>query len=321
MLQSGSMEQRGISKIFILYGFAVSTLVLIGVSGYLFVSLSNLEAAHAQLIATYQTELNERAIENASTTKWILALETALADTTQLLEETVDEKDDLSEDLHEEKSRNDTFEDQITKIGSTVGTLDKLAKTDKQLLQKYSKVFFLNEHYVPEKIVEIDKKYLYSEDKSKFLHAKVWPFFKDMVADAKSDGVDLWVISAFRSFDEQAQLKGAYSVTYGTGANAFSADQGYSEHQLGTTIDFTTSGINGGLEGFDATPAFVWLQKNAYKYGFILSYPHNNTYYVFEPWHWRFVGTDLAKDLHRDNAFFYDWEQRKIDEYLISLFD
>ena len=63
------------------------------------------------------------------------------------------------------------------------------------------------------------------------------------------------------------------------------------------------------------------MVRNAYKYGFTLSYPEENGYYIFEPWHWRFVGTDLADDLRRDNAHFYDWEQRKIDEYLISIFD
>ena len=147
------------------------------------------------------------------------------------------------------------------------------------------------------------------------------PFFEDMVEDALDDGVELFVVSAFRSFEEQAGLKGAYTVTYGSGANAFSADQGYSEHQLGTTIDFTTTGINGGLTGFEKTAAYEWLKENAHKYGFVLSYPENNAYYIYEPWHWRFVGEDLARDLHKDGKYFYDLDQRKIDEYLISLFD
>ena len=129
------------------------------------------------------------------------------------------------------------------------------------------------------------------------------------------------MVSAYRSFQYQAQLKGQYLVTYGTGANTFSADQGFSEHQLGTAVDFTAPGLGGGLDGFGETEAYEWLTENAHKYGFILSYPPNNQFYVFEPWHWRFVGEDLAKDLHDDNAYFYDWDQREIDEYLISIFD
>ena len=110
-------------------------------------------------------------------------------------------------------------------------------------------------------------------------------------------------------------------MTYGSGANAFSADQGYSEHQLGTTIDFTTDAIGSSFSGFEDTASFEWLMENAHRYGFILSYPDNNAYYQYEPWHWRFVGVDLARDLHRDEKGFYDLDQREIDTYLIKLFD
>jgi LAS superfamily LD-carboxypeptidase LdcB len=227
----------------------------------------------------------------------------------------------LTDNYSSELDRNENFQTQIKKISKTVGVLDKLSKTDKELLQKYSKIYFLNEHYIPEKLTTIDKTYMYDESRNHQLHSKVIPYFNKMVDAAKDDGVDLFVVSAYRSFQTQAQLKGAYSVTYGSGANAFSADQGYSEHQLGTTVDFTTKGIGGGLNGFQNTPAYTWMKDNAYKYGFTLSYPESNTYYTFEPWHWRFVGEDLARDLRSDKAYFYDWDQRKIDGYLVNIFD
>jgi len=237
------------------------------------------------------------------------------------LEMTADELNDTEDRLRDERDRNDAMEDQINEIAGTVSDLDKLSKTDKELLQKYSKVYFLNEHYIPESIKEIDKEWKYTEDKDLKLHSKVMPFFDDMLEDALDDGVELWVVSAYRSFAQQAQLKGAYTVTYGSGANSFSADQGFSEHQLGTTMDFTTRGLGGGLDGFETTTAYQWLLDNAYKYGFVLSYPENNSYYVYEPWHWRFVGIKLAKDLHRADAHFYDWDQREIDKYLLNIFD
>lgn len=227
----------------------------------------------------------------------------------------------LNEDYEDELGRNEDFEKQIRKISKTVGVLDKLSKTDEELLQKYSKVYFLNEHYVPEKLSSIEKTYMYDESRDFQLHSSVIPYFNEMVEDAKADGVDLWVVSAYRSFATQGQLKSAYTVTYGSGANAFSADQGFSEHQLGTTIDFTTKGLGGGLDGFGSTPAYEWLKNNAHKYGFTLSYPEGNSYYVYEPWHWRFVGEKLADDLKDQNAHFYDWDQRKIDGYLINIFD
>jgi len=231
------------------------------------------------------------------------------------------DRDGLADDLNDKKEELEDFEDKVGEAIETVGVLDKLSKIDAELLQKYSKVYFLNEHYAPPRVAQVDKKYVYDESRVQQLHAQAMPFFEDMVEDALEDGIELYVVSSYRSFGQQSALKNAYSVTYGTGANAFSADQGYSEHQLGTTIDFTTVGINGGLDGFQNTPAYKWLQDNAHRFGFVLSYPESNNYYIFEPWHWRFVGEDLASDLDDQGKFFYDMDQREIDKYLVSIFD
>jgi len=143
-----------------------------------------------------------------------------------------------------------------------------------------------------------------------------------MIDTASSSGVAFYALSAYRSFAEQKALKGEYEMTYGAGtANSFSADQGYSEHQLGTAVDFIAPGQGGILDGFDKTGAYIWLLANAYKYGFVLSYPKDNGYYVFEPWHWRFVGVKLATDLHNLNENFYTMDQRTIDAYLVNIFD
>lgn len=289
-------------------GVAGLFLAVAGVLGYLFYELTNEHEA----LAAKERETNAAL---ASTTEALLAANTTIGELTGTL-------DDTEGRLAEEKDRNDAFEEQIDDITSTVSDLDKLSKTDEELLQKYSKVYFLNEHYVPSDISDIDDALKYTETKDMKLHSKAMPFFEDMLEDAKADGIDLWAVSSYRSFNEQAVLKGAYSVTYGSGANAFSADQGYSEHQLGTTVDLTTSGLSGGLvTSFENTPAFAWLQENAHKYGFTLSYPKGNAYYVYEPWHWRFVGEELAEDLHEAGAHFYDWDQRKIDTYLLHIFD
>jgi len=258
---------------------------------------------------------------NATSSSRIAELENVLGETKTELLEATSTNAELADALQTEKGRNEEFAEQIDDIAGTVGILDKLSKTDKELLQKYSKVYFLNEHYIPSSLSEIDNEWKYTESKDLQLHSKVMPFLEEMLKDAQDDGVKIWVVSAYRSWGTQADLKGTYTVTYGAGANAFSADQGFSEHQLGTTLDFTTEGIGGGLDGFGNTPAYQWLLDNAYKYGFTLSYPEANGYYVFEPWHWRFVGEDLARDLHKADAHFYDWDQRKIDEYLVSIFD
>ena len=281
---------------------------------------------------TWQAELTEIRADNQALEDDLRKTRTLLANATDYFDDqmvklatalTASEEDrkDLESDLRRERQRNNEFADQIEDISDTVTVLDKLSKTDKELLQKYSKVYFLNEHFVPERLSKIDDKWTFEEDREYKLHSRVMPFFEDMLEEAEDDNIDLKVTSAFRSFSEQKQLKGNYLVSYGQGANTFSADQGYSEHQLGTTIDFTTPDLGSNMDDFDETKAYRWLKKNAYKYGFTLSYPPDNQYYIFEPWHWRFVGTKLARALDRADEYFYDWEQRKIDEYLVSIFD
>ncbi len=220
------------------------------------------------------------------------------------------------------KSQVGGVEATVGNISGTVTILQKLSKTDPELLIKYSKTYFLNENFTPLRLAHISGEYLYKEDQPEQLHADVWRYLQSLMDSAKSQNIQLYVKSAYRSFDAQESLKSAYRVTYGAGtANQFSADQGYSEHQLGTTVDFITKGLNGQLEGFGDTTAYQWLTANAYKYGFVLSYPKDNAYYVFEPWHWRFVGVALATYLHNQGKQFYNLDQRAIDEYLAGIFD
>jgi D-alanyl-D-alanine carboxypeptidase len=188
-------------------------------------------------------------------------------------------------------------------------------------LQKYSKVYFLNENYQPPEVEKISDRYILDDKKDQYFDARALDFLEDMLRDARRDDVDLKVISAYRSFEEQSTLKGQFTQVYGSGANTFSADQGYSEHQLGTTVDITDETVGGTYASFAQTEAYEWLLDNAYKHGFILSYPEGNEFYIFEPWHWRFVGTDLARDLQRSDDDFYTMDQREIDKYRLEMFD
>lgn len=227
----------------------------------------------------------------------------------------------LENNLVAEQQNNQVIKSQIDTITSTVGVLEKLTSTDSELLKKYSKVYFLNENYKPRDLFGIDPKYLLQKDKPAQINVGVWPHLQKMLEDSISNGLDIKILSAYRSFEEQTSLKTNYKVTYGSGANKFSADQGYSEHQLGTTLDFTTTKLGAVLTGFDKTEEYKWLIDNAHKYGFVLSYPNNNTYYIFEPWHWRYVGINLATRIYNDRTYFYSLDQRDIDGYLINLFD
>lgn len=232
-----------------------------------------------------------------------------------------EEKEKIFKNLEEEQAARESIEEDLRSFGKTLGTLEKLSKTDEELLQKYSKIYFLNENYIPSKLDLIDREFTYPPDTVLEIHGDVRPYLEDLLEEAREDGIDLLVASAYRSFSKQASLKYGYRVLYGSGANQFSADQGYSEHQLGTTVDFTTSTIGGAFNSFEPTAAYKWLVDNAHRFGFVLSYPKGNAYYQFEPWHWRFVGEDLAGDLKSDGKYFYDLDQREIDEYLVKIFD
>ncbi|MCG3770287.1 MAG: putative carboxypeptidase YodJ [Nitrosomonadaceae bacterium] len=232
-----------------------------------------------------------------------------------------EEKEAVIRNLTSEQERNNAIQNQIDGLKGSVAVIQKVNATDKELLQKYSKVYFLNENYAPPQLTVISPEFVWGIDKALETHAQVTPFLHALLGAARSQNIDLAVLSAYRSFNTQASLKSAYTVRYGAGANAFSADQGYSEHQLGTTVDFTTRAGGSVLAGFDETAAFTWLREHAHLYGFVLSYPEGNNYYVYEPWHWRFVGVELASKLHAESRDFYDMDQRVLDTYRISLFD
>ena len=253
--------------------------------------------------ASYQGLLNER------------------EDLLSRLETSYNDNYSLVQIIKEREGIINSFQGQIGSIQDTVGVLEKLSKTDEELLKKYSKIYFLNENYEPSTLTDIADEYVLKGSTNYYINAKVWPYLRSLFETAHNDGIELLSASAYRSFDTQSALKSSYTVTYGSGANKFSADQGYSEHQLGTSLDFTTKKLGSSFSAIASDPAYQWLQSNAHKYGFILSYPEGNAYYKFEPWHWRFVGVKLATKLQRDNNHFYDLDQGVINQYLVDLFD
>lgn len=283
---------------------------LAGLGWYSHTLFTKLETTTTSLRASEGTvaELKTN-LQNASST--IQQLQTTLA-------ATEGELADLADDYRTAARDNQAFADRVNELNDT---LDKLANLDQELLQKYSRVYFLNENYQPSELEQIEEKWIMEGKDIQYFHGDASRFLKRMLERAERAGHDLRVISAYRSFDHQNALKGEFTQVYGSGANTFSADQGYSEHQLGTAVDIADVETGATSQAFANTEAYQWLLENAHKYGFVLSYPENNTFYIFEPWHWRFVGVELATDLYKADAHFYDWEQRRIDDYLLEIFD
>ncbi len=254
---------------------------------------------------------------------WQLATATqaTIKTLTSKLNEASTTQSSLQDALTKEQERTSSLLAELHSMSGTVTTLTKVTQTDPELLAKYSKVYFLSENYAPASLSTIPANYVSDETRTYQFLTQAILHLEEMIDAAQNDRVSLLVASAYRSFGTQEALKSNYRMVYGSGANAFSADQGYSEHQLGTAVDFTTKSLSGALDGFDSTDAYTWLTKNAYRYGFVLSYPKGNSYYQYEPWHWRYVGTTLATYLHDEDEHFYDLDQRTIDGYLSDFGD
>lgn len=120
--------------------------------------------------------------------------------------------------------------------------------------------------------------------------------FTRMLDAARRDGISLAMLSAFRSIAQQQQIffeiKASRRQTPGERAEV-SAPPGYSEHHTGYAIDLGDAGVPSTNlnESFETTRAFEWLDRNAVRFNFELSFPRDNAQGIaYEPWHWRFVG-------------------------------
>jgi D-alanyl-D-alanine carboxypeptidase len=138
-----------------------------------------------------------------------------------------------------------------------------------------------------------------------------------MAKAARAAGARLAVQSAFRSYSTQASTF-AYWVRVHGYATALkeSARAGHSEHQLGTTIDFRSYGGSAPWDYADwgTTKAGAWLRVNAWRYGFVMSYPKGKTTvtcYTYEPWHYRYVGRNAAAAIRASHLTLreYLWRQ------------
>lgn len=118
--------------------------------------------------------------------------------------------------------------------------------------------------------------------------------------EAKNQHLSFGVVSAYRPFDTQTRLYQEWSKVLGATSNKRAAAPGHSEHQLGTALDLSLP--NG--EPIYPSAVWSWLDKNAYQFGFVMSYSksqQNLTGMEFEPWHWRYVGVPLAYQIHQSS--------------------
>jgi len=143
----------------------------------------------------------------------------------------------------------------------------------------------------------------------KKVDSRIYPELQQMFNDARAEGLALFVREGYRTTEEQQKImdekineyeKQGYSAKEAKKrAEKYVAIPDTSEHQLGLSVD-----INADTDKCSSEKVYQWLDENAYKYGFVKRYPEDKTDITGisnEPWHYRYVGTTVAKIMKEEN--------------------
>ena len=175
-----------------------------------------------------------------------------------------------------------------------------------------NKYYYVGEKYVPENLESLPLSYSRSGMK---LTNVAKSALEELINAAKTDNMTILVTSSYRSYEYQVKLYNQYAEENSKEeADTYSARPGYSEHQTGLAVDIHNE--KKVYTDFENTEEFNWMQENAYKYGFILRFPKdkvNETGYIYESWHYRYVGKDIAKYIHKNNISFEEYYARFIE--------
>ena len=177
------------------------------------------------------------------------------------------------------------------------------SRSGNDLLVLVNKTYKLPSTYAPSDLVKASNSGI-RRGENYYLRNILIADLTNMISDAKNSGIDLSIVSGYRSYQTQVNTynywltKNNNNVEY---VDTFSARAGHSQHQLGTVIDFSSNEISDALgDRFANTNASKWLIQNAHKYGFVISYPlgyESTTGYKYESWHYRYIGTSNALEM------------------------
>lgn len=183
--------------------------------------------------------------------------------------------------------------------GMTLLPLPAVTEVDASKLILVNNTHMINSDYVPD---------LITVNNGKQLEREAGNAAMKMISDAASQGVGLYIVSAYRSYERQAQLYarkvryyknlGQDQQTAEASARTVVQKPGSSEHQTGLSMDITDSSYTGLTKRQQSTKGNIWMMAHCAEYGFILRYPENKqsiTEVIFEPWHLRYVGVEAAQ--------------------------
>lgn len=168
--------------------------------------------------------------------------------------------------------------------------------------------YFLPESYVPEDLVRPNVAFTFGDEEAEksLMRQEAADALTKMFTEAKNAGIELFAVSGYRSYNRQEILFEAETNRVGRDkAMQVVAIPGSSEHQSGLAMDITSRSINFNLdESYANTKEGKWLAENAHRFGFILRYPKGKeaiTNYIYEPWHFRYVGVKAANVIYEHN--------------------
>ncbi len=162
-----------------------------------------------------------------------------------------------------------------------------------------NKSHLINSNYVPSDLRVANV----SSNGTQYLRDEAATHLEQMIQDASRDGIQLYLVSGYRSYSTQVDLYNEYVRTDGKElADTYDAQPGASEHQLGLAVDLSDGDRSHDIDySFEGTSAYQWLLSNSYKYGYILRYPQNKqsiTGIVYNPWSFRYIGVEEATKIY-----------------------
>lgn len=183
--------------------------------------------------------------------------------------------------------------------------------------------FYVPSDYVPKDLREVKIPNAPDNTNNK-MRKEAASALERMSKDASKEGLVLALNSAYRSYEEQQAVYTEYFSIYDSvTAASLVAVPGCSEHQLGLSVDLTSqSVIDGKIGVFGNTAEYQWVMKHAHTYGFILRYPEDKTQITGtanEPWHFRYVGKELAEKLYKENLSLEEYTLQNGFNYPVSV--
>ncbi|WP_404799137.1 M15 family metallopeptidase [Bacillus aerolatus] len=168
-----------------------------------------------------------------------------------------------------------------------------------------NKQFSLPADYKPQDLVRPNIPFSFGEQdiEKSYVRKEAAAALEKMFAAAKTEQIHLFAVSGYRSYDRQQEIMNNQIAKAGSFEKATEsvAPPGQSEHQTGLAMDISAESVQFDLlQSFETTKEGQWLANHAHKYGFILRYPkdkENVTKYMYEPWHFRYVGVRMAEEM------------------------